>query len=85
MERKEYLGRIKVYAIAKAAGNLSDLERVKVVWRKRKDDSPIQCYPSKYQLSYNPDGTPHHTAVLVDCAANCLYEVSLGEVEECGG
>lgn len=80
MERKEYLGRIKVYAIAKAAGNANDLERVKVIWRNR-NGPPIPCFPWKYELSYTPDGNPIHTAVLLDCKANCLYDVPLDAVE----
>ena len=85
MERTEYLGRIKAYAMAKAAGNTHDLERVKVQWRNRKDAAPIPCYPLKYQLGYDlsdPDGKPIHTAVLLDCKANCLYDVPLDAVEE---
>lgn len=85
MERKEYLDRIKAYAVAKAAGNQRDLERVKVQWRNRKDAAPISCYPWKYELSYDlsdPNGKPIHTAVLLDCTANCLYDVPLDAVEK---
>lgn len=87
MERKEYLGRIKAYAMAKAAGNKRDLERVKVLWRNRKDGDPIPCYPWKYELSYDlndTNGKPIHTAVLRDCAANCLYYAPLDAVEGMG-
>lgn len=85
MERKEYTGRCKVYAMAKAAQNQRDLERVKVRWKNR--TTTITCYPKAYKLGYKPDGTPIHTAILIDCTnGKCQYDVLLDEVEaENGG
>ena len=37
--------------------------------------------PVAYKLSFKPDGSVRHTAVLRDLKANCLVEASLDEVE----
>lgn len=81
MNRQELSGRAKVYAISKAKSDKRGLESVKVVWRSAKYGSSIACYPVAYKLSYNPDGTVRHTACLIDCETNTLYEVLLDEVE----
>lgn len=80
MNRQELSGRAKVYAISKAKGDKGGLESVKVVWRSAKYGSNIVCYPEAYKLSFNPDGAVRHTACLIDCEANALYEVPLDEV-----
>ncbi len=81
MNRQELLGRAKVCAISKAKGDKRGLESVKVLWQSAKYGSSIACYPVAYKLSYNPDGTVIHTACLIDCEANALYEAPLDEVE----
>lgn len=75
MERKEFIGRCKAYALAKAKGDKRGLEDSKVLWRGN------SCIPESYKLSFELDGTPRHSAVLVDDCVNATYTVRLSEVE----
>lgn len=75
MERKEFIGHCKAYALAKAKGDRRGLENAKVLWHDH------EYVPEAYKLSFCPDGEPRHTAVLIDDRSNATHNVRLSEVE----
>lgn len=69
MDRKKYLEKCKA-----ACMDYTDDDSLKVMF------NGIKCYPYAYQLSFNPNGEPLHTAVLIDNGT--LMYARLADVKE---
>ena len=79
MNRGEFLNRCQACAVLpekKQNIKINVPDEIKVVAKG------IVCYPVSYELSFDKNGKPKHTAILHDLHSKTIYREDLGRVKE---